>query len=154
MFDLAALRDVLEPLSYLAILLGVPVALWQHRRAVHKEQEDREGGTYDALDEKFLEYQRICLDHTDLDIADVAQPLAVELTPEQRRAELIAFTFLMSVFERAFLMYRTQSGVVRRRQWSGWEEYMRDFAGRLNFRAAWEVSGRTFDEDFQTSWPE
>jgi len=142
-------KDICEVLSYLAVIVGIPIAIHQYRQAKKKEQADREYGTYNALDEKYLEYQSICLEHPELDIFDIGDSTAPTLSEQQKKEELIAFTFLFSIFERAYLMYNDQSTRVKKRQWSGWEEYIESYCKRDNFRRAWQTSGNTFDSEFQ-----
>ena len=142
-------KDVLEALSFLVVLLGVPIGIVQYFRTVKREQLDREYGTYNALDEKFLEFQNLCLENPDLDIFDVPDKTSGTLTPEQQKKELIAFTILFSIFERAYLMYHDQSTAIKQKQWTGWDEYIQDFCKRENFKRAWLESGATFDKDFE-----
>jgi hypothetical protein len=146
---LQSVKDILQVLSYGAVLFGIPWGLYQHYRAVKREQRDRELGTYNALDEKYIEYQQLCLAHPELDVSDVPHPSPPSLSPAQERKEVILFTILMSIFERAYLMYSDQSTSVKQRQWSGWDDYIQGFCRRQNFRRSWEVSGTTFDSSFQ-----
>lgn len=145
------LGNVLNVLTKLVVLVGVPIGLCKYFAAVRKEQRDRELGTYNALDEKYLAYLELCLKHTDLDIFDIPDNEISEsrFGEDKGKAELIAFTMLMAVFERAFLMYSDNSDRIRTLQWVGWREYMQQFASRENFRDAWRISGNTFDERFQ-----
>ena len=145
---LQEIKDLLQISASAAVLVGIPWGLYQHYRAVKKEQRDRELGTYNALDEKYIEYQRLCLDHSNLDVADVPHQHVSRSSPEDERKQVILFTILMSIFERAYLMYGDQATSVKRRQWSGWDEYIRSFCRRDNFRKAWEDSGTTFDTSF------
>jgi hypothetical protein len=147
--SLAVLKDVLEALSYVAVIVGFPIALYQYRRKTMKEQSDREYGTYNALDEKYLEFLVVCRDNPRLDIFDIPDAVPVELDATERKQELIAFTMLISIFERAFLMYHDQHDSVRGKQWSGWHAYVRDYCQRANFRRAWTHAGDQFDTDFQ-----
>jgi hypothetical protein len=142
-------KKVFELLSYVAIFLGLPTAVFQYRRSKIREQTDREYGTYNALDEKYLDFQKMCFEHPELDIFDIADASPVSLTEEQQKQELVAFTMLISVFERSFLMYHDQSSAVKRAQWTGWDEYIRSYCDRANFRNAWEISGETFDRNFE-----
>jgi len=142
-------KDILEALSFLVVLFGVAIGLVQYLRAVKKEQLDREYGTYNALDEKFLEFQNLCLAHPDLDIFDVPDKTPGTLTAEQQKKELIAFTILFSIFERAYLMYHDQSTAIKQKQCTGWDEYIQDFCKRENFKRAWHESGATYDKDFE-----
>jgi hypothetical protein len=143
------LKDVFELLSYAAVVVGVPAGLFQYYRTVKKEQQDREYGTYNALDEKYLEFEKLCLEHPYLDVFDIPDQAPIQLTEPQKKEELIAFTMLFSIFERACLMYSDESTAIKQRQWTGWEEYIRRFCKRENFRRAWATSGNTFDTTFQ-----
>jgi hypothetical protein len=131
------------------VILGFPIIVIRYFRATRKEAKDREYGTYNALDDKYLEFQRICLANPRLDIFDIPLTATPENTPEEKAQELVAFTFLMSVFERAYLMYQEQRPGIRIRQWLGWHEYIESYCRRENFRQAWKVSGKTFDGNFQ-----
>jgi hypothetical protein len=142
-------KDWLEALSYLTVIISLPLALYQYRKITAKEQSDREYGTYNALDEKYLEFLEMCYENPRLDIFDVTDSSPQTLNDLEEKQELVAFTMLFSVFERAFLMYHDQSNVVRTRQWTGWHEYIQQYCTRANFRAAWAVSGSTFDSGFQ-----
>jgi hypothetical protein len=147
--SIAELKDIAEVLSHATVVLGFPVAIYQYRRSKLKEQSDREYGTYNALDEKYLDFQKMCFEHPELDIFDIpdAEPRAV--TDEEQKQELIAFTMLISVFERAYLMYHDESNRVKTAQWTGWHEYICSYCERDNFRNAWDVSGETFDRNFE-----
>jgi hypothetical protein len=125
-------KDELEALTRFVVIVGIPVGLVQAWWRYRKEQKAREYGTYNALDERYIDFQRLCLTN-----------------PIQRKEELIAFTLLFSIFERAFLMYSEQPWWVRRRQWTGWHDYLVDYCTRSNFRRAWTTSGETFDTRFQ-----
>ncbi|HEX8169039.1 MAG TPA: hypothetical protein VF824_00700 [Thermoanaerobaculia bacterium] len=147
--DWPLVKDVLEALSYLTVVIGAPVALYQYRVKTRKEQSDREYGTYNALDEKYLEFLELCRQSPRLDVFDIPDDAPAALTPEEQKQELIAFTMLISIFERAFLMYHDQEDSIRKRQWTGWLDYIRDYCERANFRHAWTYSGDQFDTEFQ-----
>jgi hypothetical protein len=150
MKTLVLYKDVLESLSYIAILLGIPVGIFQYYRAKKREQLDREYGTYNSLDEKYLEFLNLCFQYPHLNIFDIRDQSPSRLDNQQIKQELIAFTILFSIFERAYLMYHDQSTETKRKQWSGWEEYVGDYCVRENFRSAWSISGKTFDMDYQS----
>ncbi len=147
--DILKLKEILEILSYIAIILGVPITLYEYIRAKRKEERDREYETYNALDEKYLEYLALCLEHVDLDIFDIPDTNPLKLNEKQQKEELIAFTMLFSIFERAYIMYYNQSTEIKKKQWEGWEKYIREYCSRENFIRAWKISGEFFDADFQ-----
>lgn len=135
----------LDIASKAVVILGLPVGLFQYARTKKKEKRDREYGTYNALDLQYIEFQKLCLEHSDLNIFDVADDPAPKLTPKQAKEELILFTMLFSIFERAYLLYQSE----RSDQWHGWESYINSYCQRENFLRAWEISGKTFDTNFE-----
>jgi hypothetical protein len=149
MSGIYTVKDLFEILSYLTITLGLPVAILQFKHNAAKEQADREYGTYNALDEKYIDFVELCFENPNLNIFDIQDAASPELTATEKKQELIAFTMLFSIFERAYLMYRGQVSSVRIKQWTGWYEYIQEFSRRPNFIEAWSVSGHTFDADYQ-----
>lgn len=90
----ATVKDAFELLSYVVVVLGGPVAIWHYIRATRREQDERlrerrdcERAVYDALDERYLDYLRLCLEHRALDIFDLPDAHPVPLSPEQRKPE-------------------------------------------------------------------
>ena len=139
----------LDAISKLIIILGFPLAFIQYMRTKHKEKQDREYGTYNSLDEKYLEFQKLCLEHPYLNIFDIPDDTPKLLNEQQKKEELILFTMLFSIFERAFLLYSDQYSDVKKKQWTGWDSYIKSFCKRENFLQAWRKSGSTFDTDFE-----
>lgn len=149
---LETIRLVFEILANIATLLGVPIAIWLFANEKRRERLDREYGTYDALDEKYIEYLKLCLEYPELDVFDYAKSEIDQFLSKKNKSvekqELILFTILISIFERSFLMYRDQSTALKKEQWMGWDEYIRDYAVRNNFRLAWKILGTQFDAKF------
>ncbi len=142
------LSSILEMLSYLAQILGIPVAILVYRRESRRQQEDRLYGTYDALDDKYIELQQQCLEYPTLDVGDseleAPKPLS-ELEEKQAEALLL---IRISIYERAYLMYRRHNSNVKNTQWPGWEKGTIEWAGRKNFRKVWDKYHSYFDTDF------
>jgi hypothetical protein len=129
-------------------LVGIPVAIIIFWIKKTEEKRDREYGTYDALDDKYIEYLKLCLQNADLDVADTPRATAAALTPDQTHREQVMFSILIAVLERAFLMYRDKSMRIRRLQWSGWHAYIRNWCRRPNFVSALPQLRDQFDQDF------
>lgn len=143
------LLDYLDAISKIVIILGLPLAFIQYKITKRKEKRDREYGTYNALDEKYLEYQRLCLRFPYLDIFDLPDKKPRELDEIQKKEELILFTMLFSIFERSYLLYIDQYSRIKKKQWIGWDTYIKSFCQRENFLRAWKASGSTFDTEFE-----
>ncbi len=143
--DLRALLDIAVTVVN---LVGVPVAIVLFFLNKRRERLEREYGTYNSLDEKYVDYLKICVEHPNLDVFDLPMP-DYKPTPELRWQELQVFAMLFAIPERAYLMYRDKSQVVREAQWVGWEGYMKDWASRQNFRDAWDKLKGQFDCGFE-----
>ena len=142
--------EICQVFYYIALGLTGPVALLGFLNAKKREQHQREEGTIQSLDEKYLNYLKLCLQYPHLDVFDYPQTSPRPLTDLEKKQELILFTILVSLFEMAFLMYRGHAENVREKQWEGWVQYIEDFGKRANFREAWKNNlCKMFDTDFQ-----
>jgi hypothetical protein len=147
--QMQSLVNFFSIMANLALILSLPIALYQIIRALRIEQREREQQVYNALDDKYIEFMSLCLQHSYLDIFDIPDKEPVVLTPKQKKEELIAFTMLISIFERAYLMYHDQNNRMIKIQWMGWDEYIREYCKRENFQYAWTLMGGTFDRRFE-----
>lgn len=137
-----------ELLSYVATALGVPLAIAAYLRAKSRERREREYAAYHAIDEKYLDYLRMCVEHPQLDLYYLPLEQGADLSAEEKIQQHAMCEILIALLERAFLMYRDQATEIKRAQWEGWNAYMHDWARRPNFRALWPELGEQFDEDF------
>jgi len=148
-WDLQTLNDIISLISSLTIILGGPAALIRYLRTTNNEKLVIESTAYDSTDQAFRDFQKLCLENPKLDIFDVRDEKPEQLTREEKKKEVIAFTILFSVFERAYFIYDNYKSLNVSRQWDAWQEYIKDFCERPNFIHAWKVSGMSFDPKFQ-----
>lgn len=151
------LLETLEAMAYVATILGIPIFLLSYLINQAAERKRAEYGTYDALDEKYVAFQTLAVQHAELDIADT--PLATPptaLTDTQIATRRTLYQILLATFERAFLMYKDKSDKLRTRQWDGWDKYLRSYCDRPAFVDAFfngETArldySATFDKDFE-----
>ena len=144
------IKDILEALSYVATIIGIPVAIFVFLYAKRTDRLAQEIQTYMYANEKYVEYLKLCLEHPDLDAFDVlaAEPEVVATGLDIKKLTL--FTILITMLETWYLLYRHHRTAVRRSQWEGWDEYMVMWARRPDFRQAWPALGPQFDSDFYT----
>jgi hypothetical protein len=149
MDTLEFLTGIAQIIYYIALSITGPLALLSFLRAKKREQREREYRVYDELDNKFLEYQKLALQH-DLDLIDLpdAHPL-LEGDRLRKKQELVACTLGFALFQRAYLMFHEQSDSFKRRQWEGWEASLEQFVRRWNVQGAWSVCRQHFDTGFQ-----
>jgi len=142
-------KNWVEILGNLSLVIGIPIALIEYNNNKQKERRDKEYDAFNEMDEKFIHYQHLCLENIELDVFDKPDNKPKDIDQNQKKKELIIFTILFSIFERAHLMYTKQKSEVKKKQWSGWVEYIESFIDRSNFIEAWKESGKTFDMAFQ-----
>jgi len=145
-----SILETLQVLSNLAALLGIPVGLFVFIDEKRKERRDREYGTYNALDEKYKEFLELCIKNPHLDLYDMPLSKSKKLSNIEKIQQLALFDILVSLLERAFLMYRDQSNWIKKRQWAGWSGYFEDYAAHPTFVKLWKIRGTEYDEDFMS----
>lgn len=139
----------LEAGSYVVTIAGFPLALTLYIREKRKDRWEREQRAFDELDDKYIQFMQLCLEHPEVDVSEVPLEGRESLTCEQLRAEHALFAILISLFERAFVMFEDQDSDYRERQWGGWEKLIRSYTVRSNFRRVWAEIGSQFDSRFQ-----
>jgi len=134
------LADKISIVSDLILALGLlPTAIgiwWQQK----KTNEDRENGTYDSLDTRYTKFLELCCKYPELEVYDPLRDNWSELDGQQQKKQLILYQILVSLLERAYILYHEKHifrSDIRIRQWTGWETYMKDYATRPNFRYVW-----------------
>lgn len=143
------IRDIAQIIYYIALSIAGPLALVTYLKAKKCDRQEKEYQTYDELDNRFFEYQKIALQYYDLDILDVPNNDPSLAFDKKRKQEMVAYSMLFSLFERAYLMFSHQADTFRERQWSGWKHFLNDFIRRESVRTAWQLSKETYDTDFQ-----
>jgi hypothetical protein len=123
-----------ELLSYVVTTIGLPLAILVFVYEQKKERDNEDEEVYQLLSDNYQDFLRMALDHPDLRLFTTEQ--TPELTDEQRERMLIIFSMLTSLFERAYLLlYEPKMSSQHRRRWRSWEDYMREWCRRGDYRA-------------------
>ena len=131
MFD----RETWELLSYIVTAIGFPAAIIAFLYEQKKERNGDEEEVYQLLSDNYQDFLKIALDNSDLRLFSTEQ--IPDRSVEQRERMLIIFNMLISLFERAYLLlYEPRMSSKQARRWSSWEDYMREWCRREDFRAA------------------
>ncbi|MBA3018067.1 MAG: hypothetical protein KKH17_09715 [Proteobacteria bacterium] len=148
--DLSNLVNITTILANVATFLGIPLAIIVLVVDRRRAREDREQHTYQALQSEYSDFLKLCLEHSELQLHDYHPERTVTLTPEQHDRRMVALEILVSMFESAYFLYHHgHHSEFKKRQWTGWEEFMRDWAVRGDFQEAWnEHLGSEFDSEF------
>ena len=136
-----------ELLSYIVTTIGLPLAILVFIYEQKKERDNEEEEVYQLLSDNYQDFLKEALGHPDLRLFTPEQ--TPELNDEQRERMLIIFNMLTSLFERAYLLlYEQKMDSRQKRRWFSWEDYMRQWCRRADFRALLPVLLEGEDPEF------
>ncbi|PCI73489.1 MAG: hypothetical protein COB38_00015 [Gammaproteobacteria bacterium] len=142
------ISQYLEIATFIITILGLPAAIFVYIKEQEHQRAEREYGTFDALDAKYIEIQQLCLENPQLDVFDSPFANPIELTEQQQKQEEAILLIRISIFERAFLMYQRTRSESKQSQWDGWELEIKEWFSRKNFITTWNEHGAYFDKSF------
>lgn len=136
-----------ELLSYVVTVIGLPLAIAVFFIEKRKERENDAEEVYQQLSDNYQDFLKVALENPDLGLFSAANTPA--LTQEQRERRFIIFNMLISLFERAYLLlYEDAMEPQETRRWSSWEDYIREWCRRPDFRASLPELLHGEDPDF------
>jgi len=140
--------NIFQLIANIVTAIGLPFAIATFIYQKKKESDAEKENTFHQLDESYVSYMQLCLVNSDLDIFGNAIEEDYDPTEEQLRREHAIFGILISLFERAHVMFHDKSQELRQHQWLGWVEYMKSYCYRSNFIREWRNIGSQFDIQF------
>ncbi|MGK2926103.1 MAG: hypothetical protein ACSLE2_10820 [Lysobacterales bacterium] len=136
-----------EWLSYVVTVIGLPLAIAVFLLEQRKERRNEEDAMYESVSDNYQEFLRIVLEHPDLHLFSMSK--TPELTDEQTERMTVIFSMLISLFERAYmLLYEEGANSDKLRRWHSWEDYMREWCAREDFRDSLDSLLTGEDPDF------
>jgi AcrR family transcriptional regulator len=136
-----------ELLSYVITVIGLPFAIAAYLLDQRKERENEEEAIWQQLSDAYIDFLEVVLAHPDLKLR--SQTSMPDLSEEQRERMWVIFDMLISLFERAYLLaYEPDMDDKQRRRWHSWEDYMREWCQREEFRERLPELLRGEDADF------
>lgn len=141
------LLEFFEFASYVVTVVGLPFAIVVFIAEQRKERQNEEEESFQTLSNSYTDFLKLVLENPDLRLhSDHATP---DLTAEQRERMLVLFDILISLFERAYiLLYEVPMPAYQERQWHSWDDYMREWCRREDFRVALPKLVRGEDPEF------
>lgn len=140
--------EQLEALSYIVTVFGLPLAIYTFVREQHKERANEDEEVYVRLSDQYADFLELVLKNADLQLITRIAPPA-PLTPEQHERRSVLFEILIALFERAYiLVYEENMEPQPARLWKSWEDYMREWCRRPDFRDMLPTLLRGEDPDF------
>jgi len=142
------LFQTFEFLSYVVTVVGLPFAIIVFLLEQRKERMNDQEEIFQRLSDEYREFLKLVLDNSDLYLLR-RESTRIEFTEEQKERRLAIFGILISLFERAHLLvYEEKMDKQTRRMWQSWEDYMREWLRRADFRAALPTLLEGEDEEF------
>jgi len=137
-----------ELLSYVVTIIGLPFAIIVFLIEQRKERQNEEEEIFQRLSDEYREFLKLVLDNADLHLLRQESKQG-EMSEEQKERRLAIFGILISLFERAYLLvYEEDMDKQARRLWQSWEDYMREWVRRAEFRETLPQLLEGEDEDF------
>ncbi len=143
-----SLRDFLEILSYAVTIVALPLAILTFVLEQRKERQNEEEEIYQRLSDEYREFLKLVLDNSDLHLLR-RDGASLDFTDDQKERRHAIFGILVSLFERAYLLvYEPKMDKQTRRMWQSWEDYMREWVRRPDFRDSLTMHLEGEDEEF------
>jgi len=138
-----------EALSYIVTIFGLPLAILVFMYEQRRERRNEDEELHQRLSDEYTNFLKLVLTNPDLQLLRKGTP-DQPLTDEQKERKLAIFNILVSLFERAYiLVYEEKLDHQRQRLWLSWEDYMREWCRRQDFREALPELLEGEDADFQ-----
>jgi hypothetical protein len=140
--------EMWELLSYIVTVIGLPFAIIVFMVEQRKERQNEEEETYQQLSDQYSDFCKLLLANSDLGLLSPLDP-SLNLSAEQRERKYVMFEILVSLFERAYiLVFDENMNRQSQRMWASWEDYIRTWCRREDFREALPQLLRGEDPDF------
>lgn len=136
-----------ELASYVVTVIGLPLAIAVFLFEQRKERENEDEEAYQLLSDAYTDFLKLVLANTDLQLR--TRNHIPNLGPDQRERMMVLYEILIALFERAYLLaYAENMSAQQRRRWLSWEDYMREWCARADFRDALPTLLQGEDADF------
>jgi hypothetical protein len=133
---------------YVVETFALPFAIVVFILEQRKERQNEEEEIFQRLSDEYREFLKLVLDNADLHLLR-RDSAPQNLAEEQKERRLAIFGILISLFERAYLLvYEDEMDKQTRRMWQSWEDYMREWVRRSEFRDALPQLLEGEDEEF------
>ncbi len=136
-----------ELLSYIVTAIGLPAAIGIFLYEQKKERDNEEEEVFQLVSDNYQDFLKIVLQNPDLRL--FSPEGTPSLNDEQRERMHIIFSMLVSLFERAYLLlFEPDMSPKQLRRWLSWEDYMREWCQREDFRDRLPILLRGEDPEF------
>lgn len=128
--------EMWELASYIVTVIGLPFGIIVFMIDQRKERMNEEEEIYQKLSDEYADFSRLMLENADLRLMSKDTDGA-HFNDEQLERKKVMFDILISLFERAFiLVYEEDMEPQQQRLWLTWDDYLRSWCRRKDFRDA------------------
>jgi len=139
--------DFWQIVANIITVFGLPLAIYTFVLEQRKERDNEDEEVYQLLSDAYIDFLKLVLEHSDLKLR--TQTATPDLSDEQRERMQVMFEILISLFERAYLTaYSDEMSPNQRRRWLSWDDFMREWCRREDFRMALPQLLQGEDADF------
>ena len=125
-----------EALSSVVTVVGLPLAIGVFVLEKRKGRDAEADALSQRLSDDYTNFLTLVLSNADLKLFQEYNEEET-LSAEQRERKGVLFAMLISVFEQAYItLYEREMGRQATRRWLSWEDDMRDWCRRPDFREA------------------
>ena len=125
--------EVWELLSDIVTVIGLPMAIGVFLFEQRKERDNEDEEVYQLLSDAYNDFLKLVLANPDLKLR--SQAATPDLSEEQHERMQVIFEMLISLFERAYLTaFDDRMTVKQQRRWHSWDDFMREWVRRDDFR--------------------
>jgi hypothetical protein len=144
-----SLLEWFEFLSYVVTVVGLPFAILVFIYEKRRERQNEEEEIFQQLSDQYTDFLKLVLDNADLQLLRRGSS-DLQLSPEQTERKSALFGILVSILERAYmLVFEEDMGRQTQRLWQSWEDYMREWCQRPDFREALPALLDGEDDEFK-----
>ncbi|HWK67117.1 MAG TPA: hypothetical protein VNS34_19500 [Rhizobiaceae bacterium] len=130
-----SLMTSLEVMTHVITIVGLPLAIFAFVYEQRKARQNEEEEIFQMLSDGYVDFLKLALQHPDLRLQSTEATSG--LSEEQTERMLSMFGILISLFERAYLVvYDEKMPPHKERRWRSWEDFMREWCHRKDFRTA------------------
>jgi hypothetical protein len=125
--------EILEAATYIVTILGLPFAIYIFAAEQRKQRENEDEEINELLSRAYTDFLKLVIDHPDLKLRSARS--TPNLTEDQQDQVFAMFEILVSLFERVYvLLYEDGMTGRQLRLWLSWEDFMREWCRREDFR--------------------
>ena len=129
-------------------VIGFPLAIGVFIFEKRKERQAEADALNQRLSDAYTNFLSLVLDNADLKLFQSQGDQDVQ-TAEQKERKYVLFAMLVSVFEQAYItLYEREMGRHATRRWLSWEDDMREWCRRPDFREELPKLLEGEDDDF------